>query len=79
MYLIKLASAVPLSHKSPSLSTFRNTSFKLHVLSMDKTAETSFNDLEFHPIEFCYLFLSAFLLKKNKKKTEKELRLAIFY
>ena len=71
MYLIKLASAVPLSHKSPSLSTFPNTSFKLHVLSMDETAETSFNDLEFHPIEFCYLFLSAFLLKKKKKRNRK--------
>ena len=76
MYLIKLALAVPLSRKSPSLSTFPNTSFQLHVLSMDETAETSFNDLEFHPIEFCCLFLSAFLLKK---KTEKEFRLAIFY
>ena len=43
MYLIKLASAVPLSQKSPSLSTFLNTSFKLDVLSMDKTAEVSFN------------------------------------
>ena len=49
MYLIKLASAVPLSHKSPSLSTFQNMSFTLDVLSMDKTAETLFNGFRISP------------------------------
>ena len=40
MYLIKLASACPLSHRSPSFSTFPNTSFKFDVLSIDENAET---------------------------------------
>ena len=53
MYLIKLASACPLSHKSPSLSTFPNTSFKLDVLPIDETAEHRLMDLGFHPAEFC--------------------------
>ena len=33
-------------------------------------------DLEFHPTEFRYLFLSGFLLKK---KTQVEFRLAVSY
>ena len=48
-YLIKLASAVPLFHKSPSLSTFPNTSFKLDALSMDETVETLFNGFRVSP------------------------------
>ena len=49
MYLIKLASACPLSHRPRSLLTFPNTSFKFDVLSIDKTAETSFNGFRISP------------------------------
>ena len=49
MYLIKLASAVPLSYKSPSLSNFPNKFFKLDVLSIDETAETLFNGFRVLP------------------------------
>ena len=44
MYLIKLASAIPLSYKSLSLS-----SLKFDVSSIDETAETSFNGFRVSP------------------------------
>ena len=49
MYVIKLASACPISHKYPSLSTFPNTSFKLELLSIYGTAETSFKRFRLSP------------------------------
>ena len=49
MYLIKLASTCPLSHRSPSLSTFPNTSFKFDVLSIAETTETLFNGFRVLP------------------------------
>ena len=49
MYLIKLASAIPLSYKSLSLSTFPNTSLKFDVSSIDETTETSFNGFRVSP------------------------------
>ena len=58
MYLIKLASVVPLSHKCPSLSTFPNTSFKLDVLSIIETAETLLNFTQLN-------FVAYFFSKKN--------------
>ena len=49
MYLSKLASACPLSHRSPSLSTFPNTSFKFDVLSIAETTETLLNGFRVLP------------------------------
>ena len=48
-YLIKLASAFPVSHRSPNLSIFANTSFRFDVLSIDETAETSFSGFNLSP------------------------------
>ena len=68
MNLIKIASVCPLSHRSPSLSTFPNKFFKFDVLSIDKTAEIHLTDSGFHPTEFGCLILSAFFFQKKKKK-----------
>ena len=66
MYLIKFASACPLSHKSPSLSTFPYTSFKFNVLSIDKTAETSFNGFRVSPNLILLLVSLCIFVQKNK-------------
>ena len=61
MYLIKLASACPLSHRSPSLSTFPNTFFKFGIF-IAKTTETLFNGFRVLPnlilllISLCIFF-----------------------
>ena len=71
MYLIKLLSACPLSHKSPSLSTFSNTYLLMKPLKHRLT------DLGFHPNEFCYLFLSVLFWKNRNRVLPNEFLLIL--
>ena len=65
IYLIKLASAVLLSHKSPSYQLLWIHPLSWMCYLWTKLLKRRLTDLEFHPVEFCGLFLSAFLLEKD--------------